>query len=311
MISTADSRHERSALMQHAGYCIAGLHGRALATAMILESPGIAHPPVTVENGVELWLNTLAMSNRAKTGRPPQRAPLGDAFGRLRIINLRRRADRRAETLAELTQLGESLEATRQAFFEAIEPSTAAGFPSAGVRGCYLSHLAVLEQALEDRVDTILVMEDDITFVRDARRQLAEATRGLAVFNWDIAYFGHAQGRLPGAPGWKRVPGPMRFAHCYAVNGRTLQRLVDFLHQILAREPGHPDGGPMHFDGALSTFLGRNPDIQAYYFSRNLAYQRPSRTDLHRPSLLDRTPVLRRAAAPLRWLKRRYLKLVR
>ena len=103
----------------------------------------------------------------------------------------------------------------------------------------------------------------------------------------------------------------MRYAHCYAVNGRTLGRLVDFLHQVLAREPGHPDGGPMHVDGALSTFTARHADVKTVYFSPSIVYQRPSRTDLHRQSLIDRHPLLRQVAVPLRWAKRRYLKLVR
>ena len=96
------------------------------------------------------------------------RGPLGSAFDRVRIINLRRRGDRRAETLRELVALGESVDGHRLGFFDAVDPDDAGGFPSPGVHGCYLSHLAVLEAAADDNVHLLLVMEDDVAFVRDA-----------------------------------------------------------------------------------------------------------------------------------------------
>jgi hypothetical protein len=239
------------------------------------------------------------------------RGPLGSAFDRVQIINLRRRSDRRVETERELQALGESCDGHRLGFFDAVEPDDAGGFPSRGVRGCYMSHLAVLEAAARDDLPMLLVMEDDVAFVRDAGELLIDAIEQLARVEWDIAYFGHAMDRAPGAPRWLPVTGPMRYAHCYAVHRRALRRLIEFLQQVLAREPGHPDGGPMHVDGAFSTFIARHADIRAVYFSRNMVYQRPSRTDLHRPSLIDRHPLLRQAAVPLRWLKRLYLKRIR
>ncbi len=208
--------------------------------------------------------------------------PLTSAFALLRIINLRRRGDRRRETRAELARLGEAVDGERCTFTEAAEPSHAEGFPSAAVRGCFLSHLGVLEEARDQGADSVLVMEDDVAFVRGAARLLAAATRDLAGLDWDIAYLGHARDGESAVSGWQRVSGPMRGAHCYAVNG-----------------------------GALSTFIAAGADVRAYYYHRSLAYQRPSRTDLHRPSLVDRSRALSWAAIPLRWIKRRYLKLVR
>lgn len=244
--------------------------------------------------------------------RPTSAAgPLCRQFDRVRIINLRRRQDRRRETEAELAAQGDRVDGAHCAFFAAIEPDDAAGFPNAAVRGCYLSHLGVLEEALRDRARDVLVLEDDIAFVRDIRRLGAEAMHQLEGMEWDIAYLGHSRGNAPGKPVWLPVNGPMRHAHCYAVRTPVLRRLVAFLQLLLTRPPGDPQGGPMHVDGALTTFIAGNPDVRAFYFSRNLAYQRPSRTDLHRPSQLDRTPLLNRLADPLRRVKRLYLKLVR
>ena len=110
----------------------------------------------------------MATLDSATTAHDP--APPSANFQRVRVINLRRRGDRRAETTSELAELGETVDGERLSFFEAIEPDLAAGFPSPGVRGCYLSHLGVLEAAAGDGVENLLVMEDDVAFIRDARR---------------------------------------------------------------------------------------------------------------------------------------------
>lgn len=229
-------------------------------------------------------------------------------FDRIRIINLARRHDRKAETAAEFASLGALIDGQRRAFFEAIVPDAAGGFPNRAVRGCFLSHLAVLEEARRDGVGHVLVLEDDIAFVRDIGRLGQEAVRQLDGLEWDIAYLGHALGNQPGMPAWHRVTGPMRHAHCYAVHGQALERLTRRLRVVLDNPPGHPDGGPMHYDGALTTLIAQHPDIRAFYFSRNLGYQRPSRTDLHTPSILDRSAFLRPWAGIYRAIKRRYLK---
>jgi glycosyl transferase family 25 len=239
------------------------------------------------------------------------RETLLDGFERVRIINLRNRPDRRRETERELAAHGMGVDGTRVAFFEAIAPVDAGGFPNPGVRGCYLSHLALLEAARADGIRHLLVLEDDIAFVRDADRLGPAAVAELQARDWDIAYLGHTLPASPGPPGWRPVYPPVLNAHCYALHARVLPRLIPFLRAVLARPPGHPEGGPMHYDGALNTFMARSPDLQALYYTRSLAYQRPSRTDLHRQSLVDRSRWLRPFARLLRGVKRGYLKRIR
>jgi hypothetical protein len=238
-------------------------------------------------------------------------ASLIEHFALVRVINTRTRRDRRRETEREFASNGFPLNTSRVAFFDAVMPESADGFPNAGVRGCYLSHLGVLEATQSAGVANVLILEDDIAFARDIADSGGQAVARLDGLDWDIAYFGHAQGSWPGLLDWKPVREAMRFAHFYAVNGKTVPRLVAFLKTQLARPPGHPDGGPMHYDGALSTFMQQNPDIKAYYCSRNLGYQRPSKTDLHDPSIIDRNSFLRRFASTYRAAKRAYWKRVR
>ena len=71
-----------------------------------------------------------------------------------------------------------------------------------------------------------------------------------------------------------------------------LPRLVDFLETVLRRPPGHPDGGPMHVDGAYCTFRNQNPEVITLVAHPNLGWQRRSRGDIT-PRWFDRVPVLR------------------
>jgi hypothetical protein len=89
-------------------------------------------------------------------------------------------------------------------------------------------------------------------------------------------------------------------AHFYAVNGRCLPKLVAFLETVIARPPGHPDGGPMHVDGAYGTFRKQNPGILTLVASPSLGSQR----DIS-PSKLDQMPWVRTLIELLRRFRRR------
>ncbi|WP_449431693.1 glycosyltransferase family 25 protein [Pseudomonas putida] len=232
-------------------------------------------------------------------------------FDRTRIINIATRLDRRVETRQEFTRNGFHIDNDKIRFFEAVKPSENKGFPSIGVRGCFLSHLAVLEEAIRLNLDNVLFMEDDIQFSKGLRKHGKQAIEALQGMDWDIAFFGHPFEGNADAPAWQVVDQPIHLAHFYAVNGKCFARLRDFLHQVLQRPPGHPDGGPMHYDAALNTLIHQQPDVQAYYFSWNLGYQRPSRTDLHELSFFDKVPLLRPIIGLFRRLKAMKLRLIR
>ena len=102
---------------------------------------------------------------------------------------------------------------------------------------------------------------------------------------------------------------PTMLAHFYAVHARALPALIEYLHAVLQRPAGHPLGGPMHFDGALHSFRAQNPELKTYYFTRNLGFQRPSKTDLHEVSVLDKQPWMAPLARLLRKVKTAYVRL--
>lgn len=208
------------------------------------------------------------------------------SFDNVSIINMLSRKDRREETEAEFKRNNFEIDGEKVSFFEAVTPSEAAGFPSKGTRGCFLSHLGVLKAALDEGVSSKLVLEDDICFTKELKNIQGDVVKELSNLDWDFVYLGHAlESEEPRQ--FKRVSQPMLLSHCYAINAKCMEKLVDYLELVLTREPGHPEGGPMHYDGALNMFFAANPDFNVYYYSENLAYQRPSATNIHEHSKLE------------------------
>ena len=227
-----------------------------------------------------------------------------DYFDRTSIINLPERADRRKETREEFKRIGWPIENEKADFFPAIRPEKPAGFPSAGVKGCFLSHMNVIQKARHDNLANILIMEDDIAFISGIDKIADEALQELNQTDWGFLYFGHEHmSDFSSGKRLEKITEPLMLAHFYAVNATIFDRYLEFLNQVLERTPGHPDGGPMHYDGALSTFRMRNRDINTFVVIPSLGYQRSSRTDLHQLSIWDKWSLLSPLATGVRKIK--------
>lgn len=232
-------------------------------------------------------------------------------FDRTNIVNLLFRKDRRIETKEEFDRFNFPLNTDKVYFIEASCPDSADGFPTAGTKGCFLSHLGILEKARNDKLNNILILEDDITFSKGIVEVGEKAINQLSEIDWDIAYFSHSFDEDNTDLKWISLDKPLMCTHFYAVNGKCLDDLIDFLHKVLQRPPGHPDGGPMHYDGAINTFRRQNPDKKVIYFSKNLGFQRPSKTDIHETSFIDKNPITKHIVPYLRKIKGYLLKLTR
>lgn len=242
------------------------------------------------------------------TGAEGPGAAFLDALGQMRLINLAHRADRRRECAAELARIGLSLEDARVRLFPAIRPEEPAGFPGIGARGCFLSHLEVLRAARDEGAEGIVVCEDDLDFAADFAARVPALLAQLAATGWDILYAGHHDlpaGLAPDQPGGlvRLAPAqPVRATHFLVFRRAVFAPLIAYLEAILARPPGHPDGGPMHVDGAFSRFRADHPDVITLAALPPLGYQRASRTDIHALRWFDRLPVIRDAAGLARRL---------
>ena len=219
-----------------------------------------------------------------------------DYFQGVYAINLPERKDRRQLIVKELQEAGIPLTPHKVEIFPAIRPEEAGGFPSIGARGCFSSHVAILNQAKHKGLSNILIVEDDLEISAKFRTDQAVIVEQLRQQEWDFVYLGHVEKVEQKSP-LALVPfskGVMT-THFYAVNGRIFDRLLRFLEELQHRPPGHPDGGPMHLDGAYSTFRVQNPDVVTLIASPNLGWQRSSPSDIS-PNWWDRVPGLRQLA---------------
>ncbi|TAD97844.1 MAG: glycosyltransferase family 25 protein [Oscillatoriales cyanobacterium] len=233
-----------------------------------------------------------------------------DYFQGVYAVNLPERTDRRKLIVKELEAAGMPLKPHQVEIFPAIRPDDAGGFPSIGARGCFSSHVAILKRAKQEGLSSILIVEDDLEISPDFSTEQAAIVEQLRQQDWDFVYFGHV------AKVGEKSPVPLvpfseavMTTHFYGVNGRIFDRLLGFLEQLQQRPPGHPDGGPMHLDGAYSTFRAQNPDVVTLIASPNQGWQKSSRSDIYPNPWFDRVPGIRELVAATRtaktWLKRR------
>jgi glycosyl transferase family 25 len=231
-------------------------------------------------------------------------------FDRVYVINLPARRDRALDMRRQLEGVGAAPDASPIHWFAAVRPDDAGGFSSIGARGCFMSHLGVLEDASARGLERILIIEDDVDFLRGFPESFARATDALGARQWSFFYdmspslvgktFDFAGGPLATVPPDLIV----NLTHFVAIRGPALAEARDYLKRMLARPPGSPDGGPMHVDGAYSWFRRHHPDRPTLVYDRALTRQRPSRTDIHDNKWFDRTPVVRGLVGLARKLKR-------
>jgi glycosyl transferase family 25 len=221
---------------------------------------------------------------------------LSDYFQCTSVINLPERKDRRRAIAGELTRAGMPLAPGRVEMFPAVKPKERMGFPNTGARGCFLSHLGILTNALNGGLGNVLVVEDDLIISPMVNSNLDVIVRDLDSQQWGIAYLGHIE-NVPDFATPRFVPftEPVVTSHFYAVNGPVIPRLVEYLEQVQRREPGDPSGGPMHYDGALTMFRQANPDVLTLIAHPNLGWQRPSRSNIN-CKWYERLPVVKQAA---------------
>ncbi|WP_108395445.1 glycosyltransferase family 25 protein [Devosia submarina] len=243
----------------------------------------------------------------------PAGQSLLESFDRIRIINLVTRPDRRREATSEFARLGIPIDGSKVAFHQASRPDDAGGFETIGARGCFFSHLGVLESALNDGAADVLILEDDLDFSRDAEVLIPAALGKLAKQQWGFFYGGHLShlpppgGAIPDQLWQARPDDGFSGTHFLALSRPAIELAVPYLKAMAERAAGSPEGGPMHVDGAYTWLRKAHPQIATWIAAPELGHQRSSRTDVHDLRPLDRIAVVRDVAALARRVKRSFL----
>lgn len=167
-------------------------------------------------------------------------------FQRVALINLRRREDRRKTFLgqAEVSQI------PSLTIVDAVDghkvPAPINWTAGAGAWGCMQSHRQLLQTAIQDDIDTLLVFEDDAVFLENFTSTFETFLRTVPS-DWDGLMLGgqHMQTPVPVSPGVVRCLNCQR-THAYALRGRYLREV----YRRWISSSGHCDHimGPMHRD---------------------------------------------------------------
>lgn len=226
-----------------------------------------------------------------------------DFFDHIYAINLPERKDRCQMIVHQLTKAGLPLTPNKIEIFPALRPDDAAGFPSVGARGCFLSHLATLKQAQKQQLRNVLIIEDDLEIFEQFTAHQEMLVEQLRTTDWGFVYFGHRE-KTKAAENVTLQPynKPIITTHFYGVNSVIFEPLIAFLEKLQQRPPGHPDGGPMQIDGAYTTFRLQNPDVVTLIASPNLGLQQSSRSD-NTTKWFDQLPVIKQLATTVRTTK--------
>ncbi len=161
-----------------------------------------------------------------------QSVAIQDTFEKVICINLRRREERWRAFLSRLEAFNWPFRPISRV--EAIDGNRAPPpdwwkRDASGVWGCYRSHLRVLEDALNEGIGSLLVLEDDAAFVNDFTVKITRFLQCVPA-DWDQIYLGgRAWGRIEVInEEVDRVYGVLN-THAYAIQGRFIEKLYGVL----------------------------------------------------------------------------------
>ena len=170
-----------------------------------------------------------------------------DAFDRIVCINLDERTDRWEQVQQSAAALLGEVKLQR---FSAIKPDLAKERVHNGRAGCLLSHRTVIEQAYRDGLESVLVLEDDLSIDQAFQEKITPTLASLQQTEWDVFYLGITAKAplLPAGNGLVRTLGGMT-THAMAYHRRAMPKLLQQL-------PDEKD---------VLRFLSRHKSIDRYY----------------------------------------------
>lgn len=138
-------------------------------------------------------------------------------------------------------------------FVDGIVPLDNARFPTRGARGCFLTHLGILETALAEQSMSgarfVTIFEDDVLLPRSFSQIVETVVPQLRGLDWHILYWG-TQNDPPMTPVAGREPlatiapeVPIIGKQAYTIRLDILPALIEHLRQGEQRpQPGYSDG---------------------------------------------------------------------
>lgn len=197
------------------------------------------------------------------------RQQLHNYFDRIVVVNLDRRQDRWTQFQQQLDAMDWPLMAPQR--FSATDGQDAEVpewfTQGKGAWGCYQSHLRLLRQAVADGVQSLLVLEDDVTFVEGFADRLGVFLQAVPD-DWDQIYLGgqhlwHNKYPPRQVNDYVIRPHNVNRTHAYALRGKYIPKALAFLEDIERYASDLRDGkrhhvdhrfGQLHMSGTMNVY---------------------------------------------------------
>ncbi len=202
-------------------------------------------------------------------------------FDKIYLINLNHRHDRLQKSMAEVERIG--LENVKR--FPAINAKalgiTKKDLDNPGLIGCFLSHFAILQEAVVNNYKRLLIMEDDVTFINGFNEAMTYALEQLPS-DWELVYLGYTE-RYGENTFKKRVsdsiviPNDPWGTQAYIVQNEGIRILYENLQHIKD-----------HIDIQISRYI--NPKLKVYELYPSLCPQSGAESDINIGTVKFKTP---------------------
>lgn len=179
---------------------------------------------------------------------------LREVFEKVYLINLSRRKDRLDGFFSRLPEDWPFRMPVRyEAVDGGITPPPRWWRGVVGSWGCYRTHLRIIEECLNENIESVLILEDDAVCIDGFTNKVTEFWNHLPD-DWNFVYLGgqhlEEKRRLPRKLNdWVYIPYNVNRTHCYGIRGRkTFEAIYRHLYDYTSwNVPHHID----HYLGVL------------------------------------------------------------
>jgi len=202
---------------------------------------------------------------------------LNDFFGRVCYINLDKRVDRlkRIEYVLDQNDICAmrvpGIDGNKWGWIADKYPHPMRAFN--GVAGGTSVHIDIIRKALEDKRESVLLLEDDCEFTDNFQEKFNEWSR-FVPDNWDLLYLGGVGGKGRYIKGQENphvlIVTNMMATHAYAVSKRAYKKVIDFMM----------DDFPYLTDSIDGYLKQMQTILNAYTFNPPMVWQRADYSDV-------------------------------
>jgi hypothetical protein len=170
-----------------------------------------------------------------------------ETFDRVVCVSLDRRPERWARFEKNVASISWPFLPVQR--FRAIDglvvPPPVGWVSGPGAWGCMQSHRRILEEAIQDNLSTLLVLEDDAFFPRDFADSVSEFLSSVPA-DWDCLMLGGQHLHVDRKPPVPVAPGVLRCTNCqrthaYALKKEAMLALYQRWHSWTPKTTGHCD----------------------------------------------------------------------